>query len=121
MFILSGNSVKGRCGRETNLKDRNGKPLFIGDIVALFYRGNLRLERFEGLTVVVDDEYTSYSDGTTVVTNQNPQAFIMGIASCNIMSENCEWSVERVKSYKRVVDMENWLNYGFNYKSHLND
>jgi hypothetical protein len=121
MFILSGNSVKGRCGRETNLKDRNGKPLFIGDIVVLFHRDNLGLNQFQGLTAVVDDEYTSYSDGSIVVTDQNPRAFVMGIKDCDIMSENCEWSVERVKSYKRVVDKENWYEYGFNYKKNLND
>jgi hypothetical protein len=121
MFILSGNSVKGRCGRETNLKDRLGKSLFVGDIVLLFHKDNFGLDRFRGMTAVVDNEYTSYSDGSIVVSNQNPQAFIMGIASCDIMSENCEWSVERVKSYKRVVDMENWDQYGFNYKHNLND
>lgn len=121
MFILSGNCVKGICGKETNLKDRNGKPLFIGDIVALFHRDNLGLDQFIGLTAVVDDEYTNYSDGSVVVTDQNPKAFVMGIGSCDIMSENCEYSVKIVKSYKKVVDKENWCEYGFNYKNNLND
>jgi len=119
MFILSGNSVKGRCGKKTNLKDRLGKSLFVGDIVALFYRDNLDLYQFQGLTAIVDDEYITYSNGSIIVANQNPQAFVMGIKDSDIMLENCEWSVERVKSYKRVVDGENWHEYGFNYKHNL--
>lgn len=119
MFILSGNRVKGRCGRETKLKDRNGETLFVGDIVALFHKDNLNCDKFQGLTAVVDDEYTSYSDGYIAVTNRNPQAFIMGIASEDIMSEKSEWSVERVKSYTRVINNENWYNYGFTYKSNI--
>lgn len=118
MFILSGDSVQGRCGKETNLKDRLGKSLFVGDIVALFYKDNLGLDQFQGLTAIVDDEYTTYSDGSIII-NQNPKAFVMGLKDCDIMLKNCEWSVERVKSYKKVVDGESWHNYGFNYKHNL--
>ena len=61
MFIYSGDSRKGKLGTPTDLKDIDGKNLFVGDIVFLLYKDECR-ERIEGLTAVVDDSYISYQD-----------------------------------------------------------
>jgi hypothetical protein len=121
MFIYSGNVRKGKCGEPTKLEDRNGKSLFIGDIVALFhtnksYPEDIQTSNFENLTAIVDDKYISYSDGTHVESDEESQPFVMGIKDTDIMHEKSEWSVELVKSYIEAVDGEHWKNYGFNYK-----
>jgi len=117
MFIYSGDCRKGKCGSPTNMKDIGGNSLFVGDIVLLLHAGEY-YNGFEGLTAVVDDSYISYSDGSHIENPDGQRSYIMGIGDEDITNKNSNWSVKRVKSYKNVVNGENWSEFGFNYKNY---
>lgn len=109
MYIYSGNCRMGTVGTKTDIKDVYGDNLFIGDIVILFredYSPN-------GLTVIVDDSFVSYSDGSHVKKDGPVISFAMGIKN----AAPGAWTIKKVKSYEDVVDGEHWKNYGFRYSS----
>jgi hypothetical protein len=95
----------------------NRNELHTGDIV-IVWRGNYIGTDIEcwnptGLTVVVSDQYQSYSDGSVI--EQLPhKPYVMGIA--NIGFEHPEWQIQLVKSHTDVIDGEHWKDFGFSYK-----
>lgn len=109
MYIYSGNYRMGTVGTKTDIKDIDDNNLSIGDIVILF-RENYSPN---DLTVIVDDSFISYSDGTHVKRDGKHTSFAMGIKN----AEPGTWMIRKVKSYKDVVDGEHWKNYGFRYSS----
>jgi hypothetical protein len=62
----------------------------------------------------------SYSNGTYKVNDIPEEFFVMGIKEVNFMEKDSGWYIERVKSYKDVIDREHWKDYGFNYKEENN-
>jgi hypothetical protein len=109
MRVYSGKCLIGRCGIATKMNDVDGNKLYVGDIVAL-----MNDDGFHGLTVVVEDGITSYSDGSYFIDKSHGDEFVMGIKSVNL-NEDSWWYVSKVKSHSDVVDGENWPNFGFNY------
>lgn len=117
MNIYSGDCLLAKCGMPVSFEDLDGKELHTGDIVVLWYRNNEDEDwhSCKGLTAVVEDKYTSYSDGTIKITNDgNP--FVMGISTVDLSADK-QWGVELVKKYSDVVDGEHWSNFGFKYSS----
>lgn len=114
-FILSGTVRKGNVGEPTTLKDMNDTKLFVGDIVAIMPVDEFGVKYFAGLTVVVSDRWTSYSDGTHIAKTECVKHYIMGLIDVDVMSETSGWYVKLVKSHKDVIAGEHWSDYGFNY------
>ena len=129
MYIYSGNCRLCKTGLTTKLKSVFGNTLSTGDIVVIYtFDVNLDLlsEIANGLTVVVRNDFQSYSDGTVKVL-EDGFPFVMGIAGCvpieidgrhYLKSEkyNTHWCVEIVKSHSDVINGEHWKDYGFNYR-----
>lgn len=110
MYVYSGDCRKCEVGLETDLVDWNGDPLRTGDIVILIKDDMYN----SGLTVVVSDQWTSYSDGTHVKREGDLEFYVMGIKSV-VLGEG--WQAVRVKKFEDVIEGERWPDYGFNYKS----
>jgi hypothetical protein len=121
MYVYSGKVREGLCGDATPLVDVDGKPLFVGDIVIPSTIDEFGICYNTGLSVVVSDRYTSYSNGSHVEKEGEIEYFVMGIKSVNFMNKPAqdqyqkEWMVKKVKSYEDVVDGEHWKDYGFNF------
>ena len=118
--VFSGKSCLCDVGIEWNGYDRWGSKLQLhtGDIVLLYnvrYAGTDFEEHiFQGMTAVVANQYTSYTDGEVVVNKDPLQVFVMGIKDVGLSTE--DWRVEIVKKYTDVIDGEHWKEFGFNYK-----
>lgn len=112
MFVYSGKCRLGKVGDETPFTDVHGNKLVVGDIVVIYTEDYTP----ENLTVVVSDEFVSFSDGTHKIKDGPIIPFVMGIAGVDLNSPN-EWRVLRVKSAADVIDGEHWKAYGFNYSS----
>lgn len=80
----------GICGTPTKFKDKNGEPLFVGDVVDVFNP----LGHCVGDSIVVESAL-SYADGKV-------KQFVRGIEiACNDKTGKIKgWKVEKVKSYK---------------------
>ena len=112
MFVYSGNCRLCDVGRSTPIFDASGHRLFTGDIVLVFTKEYTP----ESLTVIVSDQYQSYSDGTHVAKEGDLSFFAMGIKSVTL-GEDGEWNVLRVKEQADVIPGERWKAYGFNYRN----
>lgn len=115
LYIYSGKCCLGKCGEETPLKTVDGEVLCIGDIVSIQHVSSLSNH---GLTAIVNDKWTTFNNNTHKLKDGTVQAFVMGIKNDSIKldSNECEWYVNKVKSYKEVIDGEHWSEYGFNYR-----
>ncbi|TPG50156.1 hypothetical protein EAH75_01270 [Rhodanobacter glycinis] len=118
LAVFSGKCLEGVCGIATGFHDMHGKPLRTGDIVITYAvrEGDEGAASYlpDGLTAVVSDEWTSYSDGSFVRKEDAPVYFVMGIRSVPLDDPDT-WRVSRVKGYEDVIDGEHWSAYGFNY------
>lgn len=118
MDLYSGKCKTATCGIKTKFLDIHGKECHTGDIVLLWSRFHEADEGFtsnHGLTAIVQDGYTTYSNGEIKIEgDQNP--FVMGIHSTPL-NEQRKWGVEIVKKYHDAIDGEHWQNYGFNYRA----
>lgn len=118
--VFSGDYCKCDVGIPYNFKDRYGADieLHTGDIVLLWsadYEGtDYETQTFHGMTVIVSDQYTCYSDCEVVENIDAVQPFVMGIKDVDLSNDS--WRVELVKKYTDVVDGEHWRDYGFNYR-----
>jgi len=97
----------------------HGNDLFTGDIVQLWHGNYIGTDIEEwmpnsGLTAIVSDQYTTYTDGKIIETNSEPRIFTMGICNCGV--QNNEWKVSLVKSHKDIIPKERFISYGFNYR-----
>lgn len=115
-YVLSGKCRLCTIGFDAKVKDWAGKPLFTGDIVAVFTERGDGVENFSGLTAVVRDEFTSYSDGTVVPRADVGDCYVMGIKSVPLDAPG-EWRVAKVKDHRDVIPGEHWTAYGFSYQS----
>ena len=119
MKVYSGNYYMCDTGIPTHETDMHGHALYTGDIVQLWH-GNWIGEDFEewlpssGLTVIVANQYESYTNGTFTVLTENPIPFTMGISSIGV--QGGEWKVSLVKSHKDIVLRERIISFGFNIK-----
>ncbi len=119
MFIYSGICRFCECGLETSLKSIKNETLRTGDIVVSYSCDkNGFFNYMGGLTVVVCNQWQSYSDGTHKLikeyqNNIANDAFIMGIKDVKLGEE---WQVELVKRFEDIIDGEKWENFGFNFK-----
>lgn len=110
MYVYSGDCRKCEVGVETNLFDWSGELLNTGDIVISICDGLYN----SGLTVVIADQWQSYSDGTHVKKDGDLEFFVMGIKS-EVLGER--WQAVRVKKFEDAIEGEHWTDYGFSYKS----
>lgn len=125
MYVYSGGFRQGLCGTPTGFKDMYDKPLFVGDIVVNFTISNGVFESLGGMTVVVSDKYTSYTDGTHTEKDGQEEFYVMGIKTAWPETDDAEetdwrkkrWAVLKVKDHADVVDGEHWRGFGFNYKN----
>jgi hypothetical protein len=89
-----------------------------GDIV-LLWKGehidtdNERWEPLRNLTVVVADQYTTYSNGKIEET-ESPEFYVMGIRDCGF--DDPSWDIWLVKDHSDVVTGEHWRDYGFSFR-----
>lgn len=117
-YVYSGKVRMGTLGQQTGITDIYGDLLRVGDIVVTFKDDPLTSVP-SGLTVVVSDEWTSYSNGVHEQKTEF-EFFVMGIKKSIIAKlddDNEEyWHVKRVKKWEDVIDGEHWSDYGFNYK-----
>lgn len=121
LAVFSGKCLMALCGTDTGFKDMRGQPLLTGDIVCIFtvreyaQDGETWAEMYpNGLTAVVSDEWTSYSDGTHQRKDGSPEFFVMGIKNVPLDGPGV-WRVMKVKGHEDVVSGEHWRSFGFNY------
>lgn len=113
MYVYSGVCREGCCGEVTPLKDHWDKLLYVGDIVVIYKENSSP----DGLTVVVSDRYTSFTDGTHIIKPKDEVTyFIMGIKDCCLKPDLEGWIVLKVKDHSDVVNGEHWKDFGFNYR-----
>jgi hypothetical protein len=87
------------------LKDTNGEPLFVGDIVIIH---NVIGYNYS-LTAVVNDKYflDAYNIISTKKARESVSSYIMGIEiSFNDTQQNNSWQIYKVKSFNDVVENE---------------
>lgn len=118
MRIKSGNCVLCDVGVFTGHTNRMGQELHTGDIILLWngrYVGTDMEEWYPetGLTAIVSDQYQSYSDGSVIEKDGEPQFFVMGVKDCGFDSP--EWDFQIVKKYYDAIVGEHWETFGFNY------
>lgn len=118
--IYSGQCLMGDVGQPTNEVDMYGDPLFVGDIVQLWHGSYIGTDLEEwmpsdGLTAIVSNKYTSYTNGKHEVTNENATPFTMGIS--NVGVKGVDWDVKLVKSHKDIIDGERIKSFGFRWSS----
>lgn len=121
--MFSGDCIKGICGEAVGFCDMAGEPLHVGDIVQTFVVKERKGDGCEWLdmmgdklTVVVSDEWSTYSDGRHLRNKDGRGYFVMGIASVP-MDDPGHWRVRLVKSHRDVIEGERWPAYGFNYRA----
>ena len=115
MYVYSGKCRLCECGLKTDLKSIEDEPLRTGDIVISYTMNELGVfEYLGGLTIVVCNQWQTYSDNTHKIIDANAKAFIMGIKKVTLGER---WHVSRVKKFKDVIDGESWTEFGFNYKN----
>lgn len=110
LSVFSGECLMAICGEPSGFNDITGAPLFTGDIVIVFtddYRPH-------GLTVVVSDQWTTFSDGAIESKDGHQNYFVMGIKAVPL-NEDGEWKVLRVKSFADCIQDEHWPAYRFSY------
>lgn len=128
MKIYSGKCLYCECGERTPFVDMSEERLYTGDIVIMFVEDEHGMTHPpDGLSAIVSNKYTTYTDGKIELNETGSQPFVMGIANCVMektdgaetvfrSGENRVWRVMRVKSWRDVVSGENWTEWGFNYK-----
>lgn len=120
MKVFSGKCCLCDVGFPSGIKDfRTGDELYTGDIVLLYSVDypNTDIEHWNchGMTIIVADQYTSYTTGV-ITPNQTPfKPFCMGVKCVDFPSK--QWKVQLIKSFKDVVDGEHFPSYGFSYKT----
>jgi hypothetical protein len=117
--VFSGECCKCDAGTPIAEKCQSGADLHTGDIVLLWHGEYLETEiecwyPNEYLTVIVTDQYTSYSDGSIVKNTDDKQPYAMGIKSCGFNAP--EWRIQLVKKWSDVVEGEHWPAFGFSYR-----
>lgn len=116
LFVHSGKCCLCQIGISTGAFDFKGREIHTGDIVSL-YRAEPGedgpIELFTPLTVVIADQFQSFSDGSVRLVERPMQFFSMGIKNVGISSP--EWPVAIVKKYHDVVEGEHWPAWGFSY------
>jgi len=122
--IFSGKCLKGVCGEITDLYDYKNNHLYIGDIVLVQYNEYGLGFHSAYMSVIVNNKFETFSDGS-IIENKDYYSFVMGIANVTkkeLAYENEEgeltsgWVIEKIKSYKDVVNGEHWKDFGFNYR-----
>ena len=114
-YILSGKCRVGDVGESTPLKDCEDKDLFVGDIVITSVIDKFGICSNYGVTAIVSDKWTTFSDGTNVEKEGEVEYFVMGNKNTDFKTSE-EWIVKRVKSFEDIIVGENWKDYGFNYQ-----
>lgn len=126
MRVFSGKVHMCDVGHPAGFRDLEGRHLATGDIVALFTGTGASAVSY-GLTVVVRDQFTSYSDGTVIEKTEPGECFVMGIKSVDLTlpDEGSEeddpaaslyWKVWKVKDHTDVIEGEHWKAYGFSFR-----
>ncbi|WP_230532112.1 hypothetical protein [Microvirga roseola] len=118
----------GKCclcdvGIALGYQDDTGNELHTGDIVVIWHGSYIGTEAEfwdggDSLTVVVMNQYQSYSDGTVKIQDGPHVPFVMGIRGCGF--NDPEWRVRIVKKFPNVVAGEHWPAYGFSYAKNAN-
>lgn len=118
--VYSGKCCICDVGMPTGEKDHNGNVLHTGDIVRIFsgeYLGTPHETWSDyGLTVVMASQYQSYSDGSIVEINKNPEPWVMGIKKVGFNSN--EWRIVQEVCYHTILDGHKLDCYGISYKQH---
>lgn len=116
MFVYSGKCKQCKCGLPTGIYDARDTLLFTGDIVLIYTANELGINYLpENLTVVVQNQFISYSDGSHVPIDAPDKPFVMGIANVDLANDP-EWYALKVKDWKDVIDGEHWREFGFNFR-----
>lgn len=115
-YVMSGKCRLCTTGHPAGFRDLEGKPLFTGDIVAIFTDGGDGAKEAHSLTAVVRDQFASFSDGTFIARDEPGDCFVMGIKSVP-MDDPGHWRVWKLKDHRDVIPGEHWTAYGFSYQS----
>jgi hypothetical protein len=115
MYVYSGNCRLCEAGQPIDINDYAGNPLHTGDIVLTFTEDPNGCTYVGALTVVVSDQYQTYSDGAHVEKTGDQEFYIMGIKGVDITDGEGEWKVKKIKGYADVVDGEHWPEWGFSF------
>ncbi len=108
----------GTCGQKTGLFDLADNELFVGDIVIASVIDENGISSNCGLSVVVSDQWESYSDGTFKEKLSEIEYFVMGIKTVDFMlKDSSRWCVKKMKDWEDCLDGEHWKDFGFNYKT----
>lgn len=118
--VYSGPCCLCDVGRPANAKAYCGKPLHTGDIVMISHGTYLDTDveawtYADNLTVIVANQFQSFSDGAMVTINEKAPAWVMGIKDCGF--NDPAWRVHLVKSHSNVIDGEHWPEYGFRFQA----
>ena len=116
MYVYSGKRRLCDAGVSTGYSDAHGKPLYTGDIVVSYTVDEAQgFAYLGGLTVVVSDKYTTYSNGEHVKKEGDPEFYVMGIRDVSLVDKS-GWRVMKLKGFESVINGEHWPDYGFSFK-----
>ena len=120
LVVMSGDCTMCDSGVPVSAKDADGHDLHTGDIVMIWHGEYLGTDietwtPVERLTAVISDQYESFSDGSVIEKDGNPEFFVMGIKGSGFDSP--EWKICIVKKYSDVVPGEKWPAFGFSYRA----
>lgn len=115
MYVYSGYCRLCEIGQPTGITGA-GEQLHTGDIVLTYTENELGCWHVGAMSVVVSNQYQSYSDGTHVKKAGEPEFYVMGIRTVDLIEEPGEWRVKRIKSFEDVINGEHWREWGFSYR-----
>lgn len=121
MYVYSGKCRLCECGLTTKLTDDMENKLKTGDIVMSYIINQFGVSSFDGLTVVVADQWQTYNNDTHVLNKGKIESFVMGIKDVELNLEtgiypDSTWRVRRLKKFEDVIDGEHWANFVFSYR-----
>jgi hypothetical protein len=117
MYVYSGECRLCDVGVYSGFSDAAGIPLSTGDIVLTYTENEMGCRFVGGLSVVVSDQYTTFSGGRHEIKNGDVEFFVMGVRGVDLINAPGEWKVHLVKSHEDVINGEHWKDYGFSFRA----
>lgn len=119
--VFSGNCCLCDVGIPVNAKSTWGDPVEVhtGDIIIVWHGDYIGTDietwyPTGGLSVVVSNDYQSFSDGSVELIEGTHEPYPMGIKGCGF--DHPEWRIQVVKKHSDVISVEHWPDFGFSYK-----
>lgn len=118
--VFSGSCLLGIVGEKTNLFDRNGEELFVGDMVRIIPKKELQFldeyseeEKNDAFSPVpvVRHHYTTFTS-VKYIQDGKDSGWIMGLKDADLS----EWDVLKIKSFEQIGIGATFIKFGVNFR-----